>query len=267
MSNACHNNFCEDIITLDAGFNRINNEGIQPFLLFIETQEREFFKSKEFVTLYDLIFKMCIQRDPYNHSEGMYYKYTETIETYLQKKVIKSLNEKTKEYDISLLKEWRQRWSNQKLIVTGLAKLFMYLDRFYTPNTEGVKSLKEQGFWLYKTIVFDVYCEKARKCILNCIEKERAGEEVDRLLLKECVEVWVEMGYQLSPLRDTSSKLDLYKQHLEKQVVEHAGLFYSRQSAAWMEQEAHVHSLLVRRVFRPRSAWLQTRPAQRACPP
>ena len=48
----------DSIIQLDVGYRRVKQEGIDPFVRFIETGEREFFKAKEFVTLYDLIFKM-----------------------------------------------------------------------------------------------------------------------------------------------------------------------------------------------------------------
>ena len=37
-------------------------------------------------------------------------------------------------YNVELLREWKVRWANHKLVVAGLGKLFMYLDRFYTPN-------------------------------------------------------------------------------------------------------------------------------------
>jgi len=47
--------------------------------------------------------------------------------------VVKELNRARGEYDVALLREWKLRWANQKLVVQGLAKLFMYLDRFYTP--------------------------------------------------------------------------------------------------------------------------------------
>lgn len=144
-------------------------QGIEPFLSFIESSEREFFKAKDFVTLYEsahtlhtarartatepslsrcllllcvflsLIFKMCIQRDPFNWSETMYELYTHSILNYLLGKVEPALKNARTQYDVALLREWKHRWSNQKLIVQGLAKLFMYLDRFYTPNTSDNK--------------------------------------------------------------------------------------------------------------------------------
>ena len=57
----------EQIIQLDVGYKRVKAEGIDPFVRFIETGEREFFKAKEFVTLYDLIFKMSARTSPRLH--------------------------------------------------------------------------------------------------------------------------------------------------------------------------------------------------------
>lgn len=47
-----------EIIKLDDGFATVKREGIDPFINCIENNEREFFRAKEFVKLYDLIFKM-----------------------------------------------------------------------------------------------------------------------------------------------------------------------------------------------------------------
>eukprot|EP00808_Paulinella_micropora_P026401 g42.t1 len=187
----------DEIIKLDEGYAEVESKGIKPFIALIEKNEREFFKAKDFVALYDKIFKMCIQRDPYNWSEPMYERYTKAIENYLIEKVAPSFNEARDKYDVAFLQEWVQRWHNQKLIVGGLSKLFMYLDRFYTPNTDGVRKLQEQGYWLYKEKIFDEFKKFAYVAILNGIEKERKNEEQDRHLLQSAVNVFVEMGYQI----------------------------------------------------------------------
>jgi hypothetical protein len=80
-----------------------------------------------FSHLFSLIFKMCIQRDPYNWSEAMYERYTNSILDYLLTKVKISFDKTRSSYDVAFLKEWKTRWNNQKLIVQGLSKLFMYL--------------------------------------------------------------------------------------------------------------------------------------------
>ena len=65
----------------------------------------------------------------------MYELYTHSILNYLLGQVEPALKNARTQYDVALLREWKHRWSNQKLIVQGLAKLFMYLDRFYTVGT------------------------------------------------------------------------------------------------------------------------------------
>lgn len=223
----------ENIIDLETGYKEVHDNGVAPFLNFIEKNERQFFKAKDFVNLYDKIFKMCIQRDPYNWSEQMYERYTAEIQNYLTDTVQPSMNMICNKNDTLFLKEWTSRWRNQKLIVKGLSKLFMYLDRFYTPNTEGICSLKEQGFRLYKLTIFDSYSQYAKNAILNCVEKERNNEEQDRHLLKEAVDVFVEMGINYD-----GKKLKVYKQALEKDLVEHAGAFYKRKSRSLMMEDS-----------------------------
>ena len=225
------------------------DQGIKPFLDFIESAQREFFKAKDFVTLYDLIFKMCIQRDPFNWSETMYELYTHSILNYLLEKVNPALNTARSQYDVAFLKEWKTRWANQKLIVQGLSKLFMYLDRFYTANTDGILALKDQGYKSYKEQIFDHFAPVARQAVLNAIEKERNNEEQDRHLLKEAVMVFVEMGY------NSNKRLAVYTNDLEKHIIEHAGLYYQRQSRVWMDSDSMpVYLEKVEKVFQQEEA-------------
>lgn len=70
---------------------------------------------------------MCIQRDPYNWSEEMYDRYTTAIRQYLVEKVAPALEAAKSQYDAAFLRAWALRWKNQKLVVRGLSKLFMYL--------------------------------------------------------------------------------------------------------------------------------------------
>ena len=181
-----------------------------------------------------IVIGQCIQRDPFNWSEAMYEKYTLAIRDYLLNKVKPALAAaKAQSFDVTFLREWKTRWNNQKLIVAGLSKLFMYLDRFYTPNTDGICALKEQGFKLYKEDIFDVFVATARQSLLNAIEKERFGESADRHLMSESTNVFVEMGYNYG-----NKKLTVYITDLERYVIEHAGAYYSRHSREWLDQDS-----------------------------
>lgn len=176
---------------------------------------------------------MCIQREPYNWSEAMYNNYTTSILDYLRDVVTPKLNSKQSDYAVDFLKEWKTRWQNQIKVVKGLSKLFMYLDRFYTNNAEGVLKLEEQGYKQFKEHIFEQFNERARKDILSCIEKERDGEQQDRLLLKEAVQVFVGMGYNYN-----DQKIRVYQQDLQKFIVEDAGVYHKRKAREWLDQDA-----------------------------
>mmetsp|Transcript_3443 Transcript_3443/g.6525 ORF Transcript_3443/g.6525 Transcript_3443/m.6525 type:complete len:746 (+) Transcript_3443:40-2277(+) len=224
----------EAIILLEEGSRTVVEQGVAPFINFIENSTREFFKAQEFVLIYDKIFKMCIQRDPYNWSEQMYNLYKEKILDYLTKKVAPALSEKkATNYELGFLKEWKQRWHNHKLIVKGLSKLFMYLDRFYTSNNDEVLNLPEQGYKLFKEAIFDTFSGYARNCILNCIEKERNGEGQDRQLLNDSILCFVELGQNFN-----NEGLKLYTDNLQNHIVKAAGAFYKFKSRAWMDQDS-----------------------------
>ena len=43
----------DEIIQLEEGFKQVYEEGIKPFLAMIEGNQRQFFKAKDFVRLYE----------------------------------------------------------------------------------------------------------------------------------------------------------------------------------------------------------------------
>ena len=103
-----------------------------------------------------------------------------------------------------------------------LTLLFLLRDLCHvTANSDGILSLKEQGFKQYKEHVFDSFQPHARTCILNAIERERTSEQQDRHLLQEAVSVYVEMGFSYN-----NKKLEVYKQELENAIIAHAVTHY-----------------------------------------
>ena len=64
-------------------------------------------------------------------------------------------------------------------------------------NSDGILSLKEQGFKQYKEHVFDSFQQHARMCILNAIEKERNGKQPRPSLMWYCARPV--RSYRVSP--------------------------------------------------------------------
>jgi cullin 1 len=226
----------EDIISLDDGWKHVKETGVEPFVDFVETGQSDFFKAAEFVKLYDLIFQMCIQREPHNWSKDMYDRYTESNRNYLISHVAPKLDEAKSvatQHERSFLASWNKCWKNEKTIVNGLSKCFMYLDRFYVESNDGILPLKEQGFKLYKEEIFDHFVVQARDAIVHCIAAERDGEEQDADMLRDAVNVFVELGYNYG-----DSKLRVYQSDLEQHVTSHAGQFYKLKSRTWLDEDS-----------------------------
>lgn len=223
----------DSLIGFDDGYRVIKNDGLTPFVETVESGGKGKVKAANYVKIYDMIFKMCIQRGPYNFSDKLYKKYEEEIQTYCTSAVRAGLTDAKRKPDVQFLQEWNKRWKNHKLIVEGDARFFTYLDRFHTANNDLILPLREKGFEIFHNHIFQQFAPQARDCILKLIENERREEDVDRELLREAVLAFVEMGTNYN-----QQKLTIYKEQLEKKIIEHAQAFYKRTSRSWMAQDS-----------------------------
>ncbi len=94
----------------------------------------------------------------------------------------------------ALLVALNLRWSNHKYIVKYLSKvIFAYLDRYYVtrenkPNTQDV------GTEAFRDEVFVVVKDTVTTAILNMIENDRNGHNVEMDVVKDSVAVYVARG-------------------------------------------------------------------------
>ena len=78
----------------------------------------------------------------------------------------------------------------------------------------------------------DVYREvktQARAAILQLIEKEREGEQVDRALLKNVLGIFIEVGM---------GGMECYTEDFEKQLLTDSAAHYKRKATAWIAVRA-----------------------------
>ena len=86
-----------------------------------------------------------------------------------------------------------RRWQNHTLMIRFLSHVFKYLDRFYVKRLS-LPELKEVGDQNFHEIVFNAVKRDVRAAVLEMVRKEREGEQIDRKLIKQVVEIFVEMG-------------------------------------------------------------------------
>jgi len=224
----------EEIIYLEEGWNKIDTIGITPFLERVESFDTDELDTKpnpmqEFLSTYDTVFQMCIQREPYNYSDRLYSNYQESFSKYFKTFFIPSLRQAKAKSELEFLNEFARRWQQNQYAVLGMQRMFCYLDRFYVPNNEELLGMKEYGYSLYKEIVFEQYHEDCRESLLKCIKSERDGVEQNRELLRSCVMVFVNLGNELRKV-----ELKLYKENFQDYLLRDTTEYYKVASEKWL---------------------------------
>jgi len=234
MTDAANGDSAEEIIYLDDGWKKIETVGIKPFLERVESFDTDELDTKpnpmqEFLSTYDCVFQMCIQREPYNYSDRLYNSYQDSFSKYFKNHFIPSLRQAKAKSELEFLNEFARRWQQNQYAVLGMQRMFCYLDRFYVPNNEDLLGMKEYGYSLYKDIVFEQFHEDARDSILKCIKAERDGVEQNRELLRSCVMVFVNLGNELRKV-----ELKLYKENFQSYLLKDTIEYYKVASEKWL---------------------------------
>jgi len=232
------------IIRLNEGWHRVNEVGIKPFFERVESLSTENFTKRslpqnEFMETYDTIFTMCIQREPYNFSENLYEKHSQALKKYYEQRFEPKLTAAQQNHGVAFLREWVRRWQCCGWAVDGMKRMFMYLDRFYVPNSEDLLGTAHQGFQLFREKIFKQFKEAARTAILECIRREREGEEQDIDLMRDSIKVFVDLGYKLPKV-----DLVIYRDDFQKHLIEETKEFYQQKSREWLDLKACPEFLL-----------------------
>ncbi|KAI7748684.1 hypothetical protein M8C21_000333 [Ambrosia artemisiifolia] len=180
------------------------------------------FSSQEYMELYQIVFNMCTQKPPHDYSQQLYDKYRETIEEYITSMVLPSLREKHDEF---MLKEFVRRWSNHKVMVMWLSRFFHYLDRYFIIRYS-LRPLKEVGLACFRDLVYGKVKGKVTDAVISLIDQEREGEQIDQALLKNVLDIFVEIG------------MEYYVNDFEVCMLKDTTAYYSRKASNWILEDS-----------------------------
>ncbi|KAM1101801.1 hypothetical protein ACFX11_008199 [Malus domestica] len=208
------------VIELDQGWDYMQ-KGITKLKRILEGLPESQFSSEEYMMLYTTIYNMCTQKPPNDYSQQLYDKYREAFEEYITSTVLPALREKHDEF---MLRELVKRWANHKLMVRWLSRFFHYLDRYFIAR-RSLPALNEVGLTCFRDLVYREVNANARIAVIDLINKEREGEQIDRALLKNVVDIFVEIGM---------GQMESYEQDFEADLLLDSGEYYSRKAANWI---------------------------------
>ncbi|XP_016700735.1 cullin-1 isoform X3 [Gossypium hirsutum] len=136
-------------------------------------------------------------------------------------KVLPSLREKHDEF---MLRELVKRWANHKVMVRWLSRFFYYLDRYFIAR-RSLPPLNEVGLTCFRELVYQELNAKVRDAVISLIDQEREGEQIDRALLKNVLDIFVEIGM---------GQMDYYENDFEATMLKATAAYYSRKASNWI---------------------------------
>lgn len=212
------------VIELDEGWANMH-KGITKLRRILEELPEPPFNGEDYIMLYTTIYDMCTQKPPHDYSQQLYDKYREAIEEYISIMVLPPLREKHDEF---MLRELVKRWANHKVMVRWLSRFFFYLDRYFIAR-RSFPPLNDVGLTCFRDLVYQEVNARVRDAVIVLIDKEREGEQIDRALLKNVIDIFVEIGM---------GQMDQYEADFEAVMLEDTGSYYNRKASNWILEDS-----------------------------
>ncbi|XP_015088547.1 cullin-1-like isoform X2 [Solanum pennellii] len=211
------------IIELEEGW-EFMQRGITKLKKILEGQQ-DSFSSEEYMMLYTTIYNMCTQKPPNDYSQQLYEKYREAFVEYISSTVLPALRERHDEF---MLREFVKRWANHKLMARWLSRFFHYLDRYFIAR-RSLPGLHEVGLMCFRDLIYQELNGKARDAVIVLIEQEREGEQIDRGLLKNVLDIFVGIGM---------GEMEYYENDFEEAMLKDTAAYYSRKASSWIVEDS-----------------------------
>ncbi|XP_064972111.1 cullin-1-like [Musa acuminata AAA Group] len=211
-------------IDLEQGW-EFMQKGVTKLKNILEGLPEPQFSSEDYMMLYTTIYNMCTQKPPHDYSQQLYDKYRESFQEYITSMVLPSLREKHDEF---MLRELVKRWLNHKVMVRWLSRFFYYLDRYFIAR-RSLPPLNEVGLTCFRDLVYQEIKGKVKDAVISLIDQEREGEQIDRALLKNVLDIFVEIGL---------GNMDCYENDFEADLLKDTAAYYSRKASNWILEDS-----------------------------
>ncbi|KAJ8440631.1 hypothetical protein Cgig2_031048 [Carnegiea gigantea] len=222
------------ILSLEEGWAQME-KGITKLKRILEGLPETPFNSEEYMMLYTCdggnshtlkyrtIYNLCTQKPPHDYSEQLYKNYKQAIEDYINSMVLPALRDKHDEF---MLKELVKRWLNHKIMIRWLSRFFHYLNRYFVTR-RSLPVLNDVGLSCFRDLVYEEFHVKAKDSVLALIYAEREGAQIDRTLLKNVLDVSIEIGM---------GRLTYYESNFEEHFLSDTAAYYSTKASSWCEE-------------------------------
>ncbi|KAK4441325.1 Cullin-1 [Sesamum alatum] len=218
-------------VTFEEAWPFLQEEAINRIIDGLEGVQNRHFSSEEYMRIYTTVYNVC-EPNPFGPEvQKLYEHYKKTFEDYISSKVLPSLRGKQNE---QVLQELLRRWKIHKTMTYWLSRFFHYIDRYFTER-KNLPSLVETANLAFYHLVYGEMNDQVRDAVLSLIDREREGEEIDEGIVREAINIYVEIG-------DGSPKY--YVRDFEKGMMKATTAFYSRKALDWITNHTYQDYML-----------------------
>lgn len=161
------------------------------------------------------------------HGERLYNGMRETVTTHLESKVredvLSSLNN-------NFLQTLDQCWRDHQTSMVMIRDILMYMDKVYVKNNE-VDSVYNLGLVLFRDIIVrhERIKDHLRETLLSMVMRERNGEVIDRIALKNACQMLMVLGI--------TNRL-VYQEDFERPFLAQSSEFYNVESQMLLDENS-----------------------------
>lgn len=218
----------------------IKNSLILNVQKYLETGVFENRTNTAYVNAYSKVLEIA---DMDENAKHLYEYYKNTIKNYTTKTVYKDIMSRR---GPDLLKNFSRRWENHKILVYWMQKIFYYLDRYFLKNS-ALPNLFLAGVQIFKDEIFQNLKNPLRLAVLDQIASERAGNSVDRDIIKNTLLCFVQLGTDKPIINKVKNNdedklvwvaspvITVYKSDFEAHFMDETSRFYKDKSRRWIE--------------------------------
>jgi len=192
-----------------------------------------------FEELYRNAYTMVLHK----HGERLYSGLKEVVTQHLESKV---RNDVLAALNNNFLQTLNATWSDHQTSMVMIRDILMYMDRVYVQqnNCENVYNL---GLMLFrdKVVRYGGIGDHLRKTLLDMIKKERGGEVIDRLAVKNACQMLMLLGIETRNVYEEDfethflrQSADFYRSESQKFLMENSASIYIRQVEQRINEEA-----------------------------
>uniref|UniRef100_A0A0K8SSU6 Cullin family profile domain-containing protein n=1 Tax=Lygus hesperus TaxID=30085 RepID=A0A0K8SSU6_LYGHE len=192
-----------------------------------------------FEELYRNAYTMVLHKHGERLYTGLKDVVTNHLETKVREDVLRSLNN-------NFLQTLNQAWNDHQTSMVMIRDILMYMDRVYVQQND-VDNVYNLGLIIFRDQVVRYGCirEHLRDTLLGLVMRERKGEVVDRMCIKNASQMLMVLGINSRSVYEEDferpflfQSADFYKMESQKFLAENSASVYIKKVEARINEEA-----------------------------